>query len=642
MEKIILQVQKIGYGSLFCLGLPLLLWVWARQTATVITLPLPPVPLLGLPLSLLGLGLMLWAMHALWRYGKGLPMNAFPPGRYVTRGPYRLLHHPIYAGAVLVCFGVSWCSGSAAGFWLVSPLFLLLVTSYIIGFEKERTEKHFRQHHVAFFDLPPENDGALSAGQRLAVYLRVFLPWLMLYEAFVFLGVPKDAFFTEIGLDAHIPRVDFSILFYVLLYPLAAALPLVLHTNRQARAFILDAVCGMALIFYCYLVIPAAVNYQPVVADTVFTQLIAWGRTTDSAAAALPSFHVFWALMVWRYWRARFGSRHGVFAVLAGLIIVSCLSTQNHTVLDVLGGAAAYGVIHLRQKIYRYALAACEHIANSWHEWRWGKVRLINHGFYAAAGAFCGFLLMAVFLPDHLWLVYVLGVAGFVGAGLWAQWLEGSSALLRPFGYYGSVAGIMLAALLASMSAAVSLWALLAAAALAACPIQFFGRGRCLVQGCCHGKPSLAVGGIRFFHEKSRVCRIAGWRGQNLHPTQLYSMLANALTFLMLWRLQTLALPAAFIAGAYLILNGAFRFIEESLRGEPQTPYFMGMRVYQWLSLACVLVGMAFTAVPSPPLPAGRLDSVLVLNAALYALVILFVYSVDFPDSQRRFSRLTP
>ncbi|WP_373818355.1 prolipoprotein diacylglyceryl transferase family protein, partial [Glaesserella sp.] len=124
-------------------------------------------------------------------------------------------------------------------------------------------------------------------------------------------------------------------------------------------------------------------------------------------------------------------------------------------------------------------------------------------------------------------------------------------------------------------------------------------------------------------------------------PTQFYSMLANFFSFFILWRLTTLETSAAFIAGIYLILNGAFRFVEESLRGEPQTPYFIGMRVYQWLALLSILSGIVFTCIPSPPLSAGGLTPSLWFNAMIYFIIILCVYGLDFPYSNAKFSRLT-
>ena len=137
------------------------------------------------------------------------------------------------------------------------------------------------------------------------------------------------------------------------------------------------------------------------------------------------------------------------------------------------------------------------------------------------------------------------------------------------------------------------------------------------------------------------MCKLADWQGKNLHPTQFYSIAANFLSFFLLWRLYRLQMPASFIAGMYLILSGAFRFVEESLRGEPQTPYFLGMRVYQWLALASVLAGILFTCLPSAPLFSGSLPASWLLHAIAYFVLIWCVYGLDYPNSTLRFSRLT-
>ncbi len=634
--------QKTLYAAVFCLLLPYLLWQWALHTADAITLPVPDAPWFGVLAAGSGLGLMLWAMLDLWRRGKGLPMNAFPPQHYVSAGAYRLCRHPIYTGAGLLCFGLAWWHGSPSGVWLVTPLFVLMMLAYVYGFEREIIERAFGARpllHRTWCDLPPRNAQPPGRSRQWRVALAVFVPWLLGYEAFVWAGVPPDVFYTGTAADAYVPLLPFTVLFYVLAYPLLLAVPFCLRSNQRLRAWALDAWLGMLLIFYCYLVLPAAVDYQPL-PDTLFGRWIDWGRAWDAPVAALPSFHVFWALLAMQYFADAPKPYRIWLQVASALVVISCLTTYNHTLLDVAAALAVHGAVRWRTPLYAALLRGCEHIANSWQEWRFGTVRVINHGFYAAVGGFFGFLIMGYLLPDALWAVYLMGLAGFVGAGLWAQWVEGSAALLRPFGYYGSVVGILLAVALSALFGA-DVWALLAAAALAACPIQLFGRCRCLIQGCCHGKPTETVPGLHFRHEKSRVHKLAGWRGLNLYPTQFYSMAANLLSFFVLWRLFTLEMPAALIAGVYLILSGVFRFVEESLRGEPQTPYFMGMRVYQWLALASVLLGMLLSGMPSAPLAAGGLSSGLWLQAGLYFLLIWFVYGVDFPNSTRRFSRLT-
>lgn len=626
----------------FCAVLPIILMYWASKTESIIQLSVPNFPFLAVGLSIIGSILIIGAMLNLWFKGKGLPMNAFPPKNYVSSGLYALFHHPIYVGAVFVSFGVSMYFQSASGFWLISPLFILLILAYVNGFENEIIAESFNhKNHKTFFDFPDKNDDQLNLKNRLLLYVWIFLPWFLIYGCFIFIGTPIDAISTEIYLDQFIPFYSFSVIFYLLAYPIVGLIPFLLQTNSIARTFIFDAITGMCIIFYSYLAFPFIVEYHVVDNTNYFKDLIITGRILDSETAALPSFHVFWTLLFAKFFSIRFPKLKRIGWILSFLIIGSCLTTYNHTILDVLFGVLAFYLVDNRILIYTRILNLCEGISNSWKEWRIGKIRIINHGVYAAIGGFFGFVIMALCLPNHLYVLYLIGIAGFVGAGLWAQFVEGSPMLLRPYGYYGSIIGVFITIVGIAVFTDISFFYLLGIASLAASPIQFFGRFRCLVQGCCHGKPTENTLGIRFKHPKSRVNKIAGWAGKNLFPTQFYSIATNFLTFFILIRLVHLELPVTFITGIYLILNGSFRFVEESLRGEPQTPYFIKMRVYQWLALISILIGIVFTCFKSEPFHIGVMSWNLVCNAIIYGFIILFAYGIDFPESNKRFSRLT-
>jgi prolipoprotein diacylglyceryltransferase len=171
--------------------------------------------------------------------------------------------------------------------------------------------------------------------------------------------------------------------------------------------------------------------------------------------------------------------------------------------------------------------------------------------------------------------------------------------------------------------------------------IQAIGRLRCLVQGCCHGKLSDEATGIRFTHPLSRVNRISGLAGKPLHPTQLYSIACNLVTGLILFRLCSIGFPVLFISGNYLILNGLGRFVEESLRGEAQTPYFAGMRIYQWIAVVNIAAGAVLTCIDSSAVLAFQPGTGALLFAIPMGIIVMFASGVDFPDSDRRFARLT-
>ncbi len=172
--------------------------------------------------------------------------------------------------------------------------------------------------------------------------------------------------------------------------------------------------------------------------------------------------------------------------------------------------------------------------------------------------------------------------------------------------------------------------------------LQSLGRLRCLVQGCCHGSEAPEGVGIRYWRSRSRVCTLAGLKGIPLHPTPLYSILGNVVIGVLLIRLWSLGAASGLIAGTYLMLAGVARFVEESYRGEPQTPMVGGLRIYQWMAVLSFACGIALTAIPGGH-PSGlefTVDTRVLLGGALYGLLTGLAMGMDFPGSARRFARL--
>jgi hypothetical protein len=287
-------------------------------------------------------------------------------------------------------------------------------------------------------------------------------------------------------------------------------------------------------------------------------------------------------------------------------------------------------------------LRLAERIANSWREWRIGPMRIINHGGYAAAGAVIGIWLIDTLLgPGRAWLAVSIFLCSVAGAAFWAQWVEGSPALLRPMGSYGGMLGALVGALPA-FALHIDLWVALAAICVAAPWIQAAGRLRCLVQGCCHGRATRTAPGIRYTHPRSRVCRLANLAGVSVFATPVYSILCNAVVGLALLRLIQLHSSSTLICGIYLLLSGCGRFVEEAYRGEPQTLTVWGLHLYQWIAILTVVAGAALTTVPGSPMPPiAPLRLSTLLLAIGCGAVAWFVTGVDFPESSRRFARLT-
>lgn len=399
----------------------------------------------------------------------------------------------------------------------------------------------------------------------------------------------------------------------------------------------------MALVFPLYVLLPSLAPRGPFVPEGAAGALLDFERQTNVQTAAFPSYHVIWSIIAAESLASAFPRCRWWWRTWAAVASAACVTTGMHSIADVAGGIAVALSIVRAQPLWNWVRSAVERLANSWREWRLGPVRIINHGLYAGAGTFIAYCIVgAIAGPGSERAVAFTAVAALCGAGAWAQWIEGSPRLLRPYGFYGGITGVIVAAPIAAALFGTSAWLLLAAHCVAAPCLQSFGRLRCLVQGCCHGAPAPADIGIRYHHPRSRVTRLAGLANVPVHPTPLYSILWNIPIALVMTRLWVLGSALHLICGVYLILTGVGRFVEEAYRGEPQTPVLGGLRLYQWIAIGTIIAGAVITAVfESPPAPLPQLTWGGVANAAALGLIATAALGVDFPESNRRLARLT-
>jgi prolipoprotein diacylglyceryltransferase/protein-S-isoprenylcysteine O-methyltransferase Ste14 len=634
------QSGKWLYGIGFALLLPMGLAAWAGATADTVQLPHASSLPLGLAIAAAGAALLILGMLHLWVYGGGLPMNAYPPPRYVERGVYRVLPHPIYIGFFMLCVGISIVAGSASGLWLISPIVALASAALVLGYERQDLAERFDRAPRRL--LPAAEVSSPSASERLACYLYVLFPWVVLYAGVVGLGLPPDATNAQFAFERRLPVLEWSAIFYLSVYPVTALAPLFARTRSDLRTFAVRALWAMAVAFPLYLVLPLTAPLRGFTPHTALGRLLWWEGTLDSVAAAFPSFQVIWAVLAAGVFARRWPGLGWVWPGWVVLVAASCVTTGRQTVAGVAGGLMTVGLVASLPGLWETLRRQGERIANSWHEWRIGPVRVINHGIYAGMGAFLGLCIAeSAAGPGRLAAIQVAALAAVVGAALWAQFIEGSPQLLRPYGFYGGLLGGTVGALLAPLFGA-SAWLVLAAFSAGGPWVQSLGRLRCLVQGCCHGRPAPESIGIRYVHPRSRVCRMTNWTGVPLHPTPIYSILWNLFVALAITRLWLLHSPLHLIAGLYFILTGLGRFVEEAWRGEPQTPIFARLRLYQWAAVASVLTGALMTALGvSEPAPAARFEWSTLISSAAFGMLVCCAMGVDFPESNRRFSRLT-
>jgi protein-S-isoprenylcysteine O-methyltransferase Ste14 len=645
-QKTRISVGSFLYGLTFVGLVPAYLVVWARSLDHLALPPVPNVPGLGQALVALGVVPLVVGIWSITSRGNGLPMNAYPPTRYVRSGIYYWFSHPIYFGFCIACAGISILFQSIAGLWVITPVVSLCSAALVWGYERADLIDRFG---VVYFDhwfrLPIASSDTPGFRDYVSVIGLVFLPWLVLYQGVAsYIGVIDPVWNSTLPFEEDLAVFELAGLPYVLTYPFVALAPFVARTKQSLREFSVGGLLTTALVIPFYLTLPVVAAFRPFEPATIWGQLIVYQQSFDNPATALPAFHVIWTFLAARLIAHRFARASAVIWAAAWIMAVSSWLSGMHAILDIAAGALVYALASSYGRVWNWIRGCSEKIANSWLEWRIGPLRIINHGFYAGLAGFTGFLIIASILgPSSLVPTLVMGIILLATAGIWAQVVEGSDRLLRPFGYYGAVFGSIIGAIVVEYWFGIPSFASLGAFSVAAPFVQAIGRLRCLVQGCCHGASAPERVGIRVTEPNSRVCHLASLRDTPIHPTPVYSIIGNLLVGLVVFRLLALGTPGSVIAGFYLILSSVARFVEESYRGEPQTPVILGLKIYQWLGIGFLVLGSVLTMIPGPTVAligTGATGSTWVA-ATIYGLVCGAAMGVDLPDSNKRFTRLT-
>jgi len=576
-------LAKSSYAVLFVVAIPLLLLGWAIALQGIIRWSVPNWPLPGLIMALIGLALTLKAMRDLVVHGHGLPMNAFPPEKWVTQGAYAWFSHPIYLGAVMVAAGASLWFQSSSGLYLITPMLALMTLALVYGYERLAVRRRFGDmvsQNRPLFALPLARADKATWPKKIAMVVRLLLPFLIggYLIDYAGCGAVCSGPFMQLFDPQQWQRWWEIAWIAPLIYVLARIL--FARDRQQMLHFVIAGTLATMLGLYWRLVLPAFG------VDMIHSRL--------------------------------------VLAVVNSLTVVFALKYR----------AVWSGLQRL-----------CEWVANSRHDWLLfdGKVRIINHSVYAFGCGVIGIALGGHVLGNAG--VALMAVAcAMLGAAVYAQLSWGGGALLRPLGFWGGVMGVAVGMALAQLLFQISPLQVALASVLSIPFGQALGRFRCLTQGCCHGIATDERFGIRVWQPQSRVVLRSGLKGQWILITQLYSILANLLLgpfLLAMWLSKTL--PMSMIVGAYLVLTGIERFAEDGYRGETQTRTIKGLKEPQWFSLLALLLGALFTILPSSPAlpPAIQFDLLSLAAVLAGGFLTAFVMSIDFPESTLRFSRLS-
>jgi len=155
--------------------------------------------------------------------------------RHWLLGNVLWLPHPIYAGFVAMCAGVSMIAASAAGLWLVTPTVLLACTGLVLGYERLDLKRRFGDTpHL----LPADDTTPPSSWDRIRFLLVVVVPWIALYEFTVHMGVLGFAF--RLPFEDHLPIYSWTVLIYQSCYVTVALAPWCARTQRDLRQLMIS------------------------------------------------------------------------------------------------------------------------------------------------------------------------------------------------------------------------------------------------------------------------------------------------------------------------------------------------------------------------------------------------------------------
>lgn len=576
-------ISKALFGALFVVVIPLCLLIWTWLLDQTFSWPVPRWPAFTRAVVAAGMVLMLTAMVHLSVHGRGLPMSAFPPTRFVSAGVYRFCHHPIYLGAALLCLGLTLLTRSGSGVYVATPILAAAMIAYVLGYERPSLDARFgnaSRDHRPLLSLPPATDQKASWLSKLSLTLAAVATWFLVGSLIDYARCGETCTGAYIAILESWHSHQWSII-WVVPYLFLVLRLLTSETDHDFQRAVIAASTAIVVGSYLYGVLPAL---GPDI------------RASD--------------------WR---------LVLTSGIV---CL------------GALYYG------QIWNALRRLSERVANSRRDVLvfGGRFRIINHAVYSGLAGAIGVGITGAVLENGL-AALMLAAFLLLGAAIFAQGLwANTTTLMRPFGYWGGVVGAAAGVIAVHLMFGEPLARIVLAGVLTAPVIQGIGRLRCLVQGCCHGIETSPELGIRVCQPQSRVVTISGLRGRAILPTQMYSIVFNlALGPLLLAFYLSGRVSSTFIIGMYFVLTGIERFAEDAYRGETQTRWAGPLRENQWIAVAALVAGMVTMVIPSeiPAIADQTIAPPLVLEMIIGGLLTAFAMSMDFPRSTVRFSRLS-
>lgn len=217
--------------------------------------------------------------------------------------------------------------------------------------------------------FPPRSDDdtrAPGTWERISVHLIAYGAWAAVFGATIWRGVPEGMIDVRLVGERNWPVWEPAEWIYLSVYFVPAAMPWLAGTRAALRRYALT-LGWLLLISLPFFLLPLGSPPREFVPTSLAGRILAWETArADFAAVSLPSFHVFWGLLVAQLLATRGRGWAWVGGLWASAVAIACLATGAHALVDVaLSGAIFPLVAAARSPLARKLQAAADRLFRS-------------------------------------------------------------------------------------------------------------------------------------------------------------------------------------------------------------------------------------------------------------------------------------
>lgn len=184
------------------------------------------------------------------------------------------------------------------------------------------------------------------------IYIFIYIPWFCILEH----STPISYNVMYFPLDDYVPFCEYFIIPYLLwfIYLFGTGLFFFFKSKSEYFKFYTLTIIGMTIFLIISTIYPNAHTLRPYsfVDDNIFTTLVSYIYTIDSSTNVFPSIHVFNSCAA----HAAIANNKDLIPnkliqygslILCISIILSTIFLKQHSIVDLFGGLAMFGVLYL-------------------------------------------------------------------------------------------------------------------------------------------------------------------------------------------------------------------------------------------------------------------------------------------------------